>query len=77
MDNQDQKAQHVSVFRRIYMEIYEFVEAVVIIIANLLRVAVNDMRNQPGTWGKLIYSLLFLISYLLFTWLFNSSEVLE
>lgn len=75
MDTDENKKQPPRpLWKRIFFEIYELLEAIVIIICNTIRGVFGDIRNQPRIWGKLVSLVLFLVFYLLATWLFNSCE---
>ena len=61
-------------WKRIGAEIYELLEAIFIIIGNILRGVFNDMRHQPRVLGKLLSLIVFMVFYLLFSWLFSNCE---
>lgn len=61
-------------WKRILTEIYELFEAIFIIIGNTLRGVFKDMRKQPRIWGKMVSLLLFMLIYLLYSWLFSSCK---
>lgn len=69
-NNQEKK----PLLRRIYDEIYEFLEAVVIICGNILRDIWRTLMKDGRFRGRLIMILISMIISLLFVHLFKSSE---
>ena len=61
-------------WKRISSEIPEIFEAIFIIIGNILRGVLKDICRQPRIWGKLLSLILFMVFYLLYSWLFKSCE---
>ena len=73
----DDKKVKKPLLRRIYGEIYEFVEAIVLICDNIIRGIWRDSKNNGRLRGRLIILLITFALYLYFSIFFKNAGIMQ
>ena len=66
-----------TLLRRIYDEIYEFAEAIVLICGNIVRGIRRDCKQNGRLRGRLIMLLITFAFYILFSIFFKSADTMR
>ncbi len=70
-------AEKKPLLKRIYAEVYEFAEAVVLICGNIIRGIWCDCKNNGRLRGRLIMLLITFALYILFSIFFKSADIMR
>jgi hypothetical protein len=73
----DDKKIKKPLLRRIYDEIYEFAEAIVLICYNIIRGIWRDSKNNGRLRGRLIILLITFALYIFFSIFFKSAGTMQ
>ena len=73
----DDKEVKKTLLRRIYDEIYEFAEAVVLICGNIIRGIWCSNKQNGRLRGRLIMLLITFAFYILFSIFFKSADIMR
>ena len=73
----DEKKKKKPLLRRIYDEIYEFAEAIVLICDNIIRGIWRDSKNNGRLRSRLIILLITFALYLYFSIFFKNADTMQ